>query len=265
MANLIYQYWDGELTVGCKAGVENMKQYAKRIGAEYLFEHNPRFVTNLGSYSPHYGAFKPIYDEKFHEYDNVLFADTDIFAIDKLEENIFENFNADVGICTEPAQPKLRVTTGGQITSVRDEKWASIVESRWNIKVPRTPEGLVTVYNSGVVMYSNKGLLKAKEKFVPFKEYVDMIKAGGLIAFYTCDQPYLHAMLEVADLDWIEMDNGWNSYIHYAREGNQERRVNDTRTKKTKFVHIQLAGADHWDANKLNRVANLPQDKWNIK
>ena len=90
MKNIIYQYWDGKLTVGCKAGSENMKQYANRIGADYLFEHNPRFVTNLGGYSPHYGAFKPIYNKNFHTYDNVLFTDTDVFAIEGLEENIFE-------------------------------------------------------------------------------------------------------------------------------------------------------------------------------
>jgi len=254
MKNLIYQYWDGEIRIGCKAGVENMKRYADKIGAEYLFEENPKFVTTLGSYSPHYGAFKPIFDESFHKYDNILFADTDIFAVEDLEENIFENFNAEVGICTEPDQPHLRQKSAGQKT----------VKNKWRIEVPRTPEGLVKVYNSGVVLYSNSGLLKAKEKFVPFKEYVDMIKSTKLIPFYTCDQPYLHAMLQVADMDWVELDNGWNSYIHYTREGTQERQVNDTRTKDTKFVHIQLAGADHWDAAKLERVANLPRTEWNL-
>ena len=264
MKNLIYQYWDGEIRIGCKAGVENMKRYADKIGAEYLFEENPKFVTTLGSYSPHYGAFKPIFDESFHKYDNILFADTDIFAVEDLEENIFENFNAEVGICTEPDQPHLRQKSAGQITSEKDELWAKTVKNKWRIEVPRTPEGLVKVYNSGVVLYSNSGLLKAKEKFVPFKEYVDMIKSTKLIPFYTCDQPYLHAMLQVADMDWVELDNGWNSYIHYTREGTQEKQVNDTRTKDTKFVHIQLAGADHWDAAKLERVANLPRTEWNL-
>ena len=104
--NLIYQYWDGNLTPGCQAGVDRMRQYASDIGAEYLFEHNPRFVTNLGRFSPHYGSFKPIYDETFHKYDHVLFTDTDVFAVGGLKESVFENFNADIGICTEPFQPK---------------------------------------------------------------------------------------------------------------------------------------------------------------
>jgi len=264
MKNLIYQYWDGDLRPGCHAGIENMQAYADRIGSEYLFEHNPKFVTNLGSYSPHYGAFKPIYDESFHKYDNVLFADTDVFAVDGLTENIFEGFSSDIGICTEPDQPKLRINTAGRITSKSDERWASVIEAKWKTKVPRTTDGLVKVYNSGVVLYSNAGLLKAKERFVPFDEYVNAVRAAGLIAFYTCDQPYLHAMLDVANMNWAELDNGWNCYIHYVRQGDEPRCVNDTRTKNTKFVHVQLAGADHLDAETHWRIVNLPQDEWNI-
>jgi len=205
--NLIYQYWDGDLRPGCHAGVANMGAYAERIGAEYLFEHNPRFVTNLGGYSPHYGAFKPIYDESFHKYDNVLFADTDVFAVDGLTESIFDGFDSDIGICTEPDQPVLRLKTAGRITSACDEVWASLVKSRWGATVPRTEDGLVKVYNSGVVLYSNAGLLNAADRFMPFDEYVSAINATGLPAFYTCDQPYLHLMLD--RMDWVEMDGGW--------------------------------------------------------
>jgi len=261
-SNLIYQYWDGELRPGCNAGVANMRAYAERIGAEYLFEHNPRFVTNLGGYSPHYGSFKPIYDESFHKYDNVLFADTDVFAVDGLTDDIFDGFDSDIGICTEPDQPKLRVNTAGRITSERDEKWADFVFSRWGTKVPRTEDGLVKVYNSGVVLYSNAGLLKAADRFIAFDEYVSAINASGLPGFYTSDQSYLHLMLD--RMDWIEMDGGWNSYIHYARQGSEPRFMNDTRTDDTKFVHVQFAGADHLDADTHYRVVNLEQCDWRL-
>ena len=249
---------------GCQAGIENMRAYAASVGAEYLFEHNPKFVTNLGSYSSYYGAFKPIYEESFHKYDNVLFADTDVFAVEGLAQDIFEGFGSDIGICTEPDQPKLRIHTAGRITSERDERWASIVATKWNTKVPRTSDGLVRVYNAGVVLYSNAGLLKAKERFISFKEYVSAMSGVGLPAFYTADQPYLHAMLDVARMDWTELDNGWNSYIHHAQQGKEPRFVNDTRTENTKFVHVQLTGADHLDAAWHWRVVNLPQSEWDI-
>ena len=267
MKNLIYQYWDGKILPGVKAGSENMKRYADRIGVEYLFEHNPRFVTNLGGYSPHYGSFKPIYNQYFHKYDNILFADTDVFAIENLEESIFEDFNVEIGICTEPFQPKQRQKIPGILTSASDERWAGVMKSKWNVEMPRTPEGLLKVYNSGVVLYSKKGLLKAKETFVPFKEYVDLIRSKKFTSFYTCDQPYLHAMLQVAKIKYVELDNGWNSYIHpyYADINKKILKINDSRTKDTKFVHIQLRGADHWDADTHWRITNLPMSEWKIK
>jgi len=261
--NLIYQYWDGELFSGVVAGSAEMRKYAERIGAEYLFEHNPKFVKNLGHYSPHYGSFKPIYTNTFHQYDNVLFTDTDVFPVDGLTESIFEGFNNDIGICTEPFQPKFRAKLSGQISGAMDEKWAAMIKKQWGVNMPRTEEGLLKVYNSGVVLYSNKGLKKAKENFVEFKKYVDLIRPNGISTFYTADQNYLHAMLKVAKMDYIEMDNGWNSYVHYIGSGNP-RPVNDMRTDTTKFVHIQLSSADHFDANTLNRITNLPVNEWNI-
>ena len=266
MKNLIYQYWDGNILPGVKAGSENMKKYAERIGAEYLFEHNPRFVKNLGTYSPHYGAFKPIYDESFYEYDNVLFTDTDVFAVADLKESIFENFDADIGICTEPFQPAQRKKIPGGICGEMDERWAAVVKAKWNVDMPRTPEGLLKVYNSGVVMYSNKGLINAKKKFTPFKEYVDLIKSKRINNFYTSDQNYIHAMLKVAKMDYVELDAGWNSFIHpyHVDVSKKEVKINDSRTDTTKFVHIQLRSADHWDAATQERITNLPQIEWAI-
>jgi hypothetical protein len=72
-------------------------------------------------------------------------------------------------------------------------------------------------------------------------------------------------MLEVAELDWMEMDPGWNSYVHYKPETSGDNRpVVDSRTDTTKFVHVQLRAADHYDYNKLWRITNLPVDKWEL-
>lgn len=265
MKNLIYQYWDGSLTSGCKAGSDNMKQYAKRISADYIFEHNPKFVTNVGQYSPHYGKFKPVFSKQYHNYDNILYTDTDVFSINTLTENIFEDFKHDIGLCTEPFQPKERAKNLSQISRKNDEIWASIIKKNWNVDMPRTPEQLLKVYNSGVILWSNEGIQKANQHFVPFKEYVELIKKYKLPNFYTADQNYLHAMLFVAKMNFIELHNGWNSYIHYT--GNSKitsRPVNDSRTTDTKFVHIQLRCADNFDAEKLSRITNLPISEWNL-
>lgn len=267
MKALIYQYWDGKILEGVKAGSDAMKKYADRIGVDYLFEDNPRYRRDLGKYSPHYGQFK-ILEPQFDEYDKILFADTDVFPVEGLEENIFEQYDCEIGICTEPFQPKHRLTSSvGGICNANDERWAKILRIVLRIEdIPRTEDNLPKVYNSGVVLYSRAGIEKAKERFIPFKEYVKMMEGRGMPTFYTCDQPYLHAMLQYCDFDWVEMDNNWNCYVHYVGPAGLDgkRKVNDTRTPDTKFVHIQLSAADHFDADKLWRITNLPEKDWKL-
>ena len=45
---------------------KTMEEYALRIGSEYIYEQDPYWRTDLGRYSPHYGTFKPIYEDEFY-------------------------------------------------------------------------------------------------------------------------------------------------------------------------------------------------------
>jgi len=267
MKNLIYQYWDGTIKESVRAGVSNMKTYAERIGAEYIFEDNPKWILskgmNFGYYSAHYGAFKFIFEKEYEEYDNILFCDTDVFAVDNLDVNIFKDFKHDIGICEEPFQPKQRLITTGQITSKSDDKWARVVEEVYGGKMPRTEDNLIKVYNTGVVLYSKKGIEKARKYFNDFQAYVNLIQKNKLHSFYTCDQPYLHAMLFSKPFDVCIMNNEWNSYIHGTKDIYQpKRRIVDHRTKDTKFVHCQFPGADDMTEEQLLKVVNLPREQW---
>lgn len=269
MKNLIYQCYDGPLLPAHLAGIENMKGYASRIGAKYLLERNTKFGSKhlsslLGKQSYFYDCLKPVHDEKFHKYDNVLYVDIDVFAVEGLEQSIFDDFTAEVGSCTEPLQPRLRANRKkGVATGKMDEKWASVVEKHWNIKLPRTPDGLLKVYNAGLELWSQRGLVKAHKKFVPFAEYFKLIKSSGLPNFYTHDQNYFHAMMKVADMDHVELDNEWNRLIHWLGGPEQkDRPVCDPRTQDTKFVQIQMRGSDHFDAQKLWKITNLPVENW---
>jgi len=89
-----------------------------------------------------------------------------------------------------------------------------IVDKQFSITVPRTVDGKVRVFNSGVVVYSKNGRLKARETFVPFNEYVSLINNNNLPSFYTCDQPYLCAMME--SMNYKLMDYKWNSPVYYV-------------------------------------------------
>lgn len=264
----IYQYWDGTIRPSAIAGVNNMKAYAERIGADYRFEDNPQWLRTVkkmdfGNYSPHYGAFKPLFDSHWDQYDKILFVDTDVFAVDGLEENVFDHFHGEIGICEEPFQPKQRTITTGRITSQADNLWAKTVEDAYGVPMPRTEDGLVKVYNTGMVLYSAAGRKKAQSDFVQFDKYVRMIRAAGLDSFYTCDQPYLHAMMFAKGFNVQIMDGGWNSYIHGTRDIHQPKmRIMDWRDENTKFVHCQFPGADNMDAEQLWKMVNLPRKEW---
>lgn len=262
---LIYQYWDGTPTSECEASVKAMKNYAEEIGAEHLFELGPKFVTDLGKYSPHYGQFKVVFDESFDKYDQILFTDTDVFPVEDLQESIFDELapTDDIGIVEEWQQTEVRKKhTVAGINHQNDLQWARIVENKWDVQMPRAKCGSVKAYNSGVVLWNRSGLEKAKKNFVPFKEYVNLIRAAGLPVFYTCDQPYLHAMLEVAELNWKSMDYKWNSSVHYVPGTSGRRPVNDLRNDEANFVHVQLAGATNFDEERLHRVVNMPVWAW---
>jgi hypothetical protein len=268
MKTAIYQYWDGGINEAIKSSVSNIKAYAKRIGADHTFEHNPKWIVNklglnLGSYTAHYGAFKPVYESEWDDYDKILFLDSDIFAVDELRDNIFDSFHGEVGICDEPFQPKQRTITTGRITSAQDEKFAGFMKSTYGVELPRNEDGLVREFNSGVVLYSSHGRLRAQTEFDKFSDYAKKVRNYGLIDFYGSDQGFIRAMISAKKIKVQEMDSGWNSYIHGTRDKIQpKRRILDWRDENTKFVHCQFPGADKMDEQQLWKIVNLPREEW---
>lgn len=266
MKTLIYQYWDGKLLPGHHAVMKIMGEYAERIGSEYLFEDNPKWVTNLGNYSPHYGAFKPVIDSKFDEYDYIMVADVDLFPVDGLTESVFDVFaltGAHVGLCEETHQPEIRykqIDVAG-ISGRNEELWSKMVKEVYGTDLPRDKENRLRVFNSGMVVWSREGREVAKKNFPRFSKYITECRAHGLPTFYQGDQNYLLAVLDKTKLNWEIMDSSWNSFMHYLGRGNN-RPVNDMRTEDTKFVHIQLSAADHYDEETLYKIVNGPVEEW---
>jgi hypothetical protein len=269
MKTMIYQFWDGEDKPGVLAGTELMREYADNIKSDYIFEKNPRWQKNLGRYSPHYGAFKPIFDEKMSKYDYVLFVDTDVVPRKSLNENIFDQFkntDYDIGICEEWNAPKTRLNyTIAGINNTNDEKWVSLIEKTYSVKMPRTKEKLPKAFNSGVIVYSKNGMEKFRNNHITFKDYVSLIDNSGLPSFYTCDQPYIHSMLEICKFKWKIMNYKWNSSVHF-KPGTKNlfgmgRPVIDLRNNHN-FVHIQLNGKNGFSKDKINRIVNLPVEDW---
>jgi len=269
MNALIYQCWDGPERPGNLAGIKATKEYAERIGVNHVYEHDTKFRTDLGSYSANFGKFRPIFDKEFEIYDYVMYTDCDVIPTKDCSENIFEWFattGAEVGICEEWNAPlsRKKYTIGGGINNENDEKWVSIIEKKWPVKMPRTESGLPKVYNTGVLMFSRECLIKARETMFDFAKYVNLTQVFKLPPFYGCDQPYFHAMLEVCKFNWITMPYKWNSSVHFdPGVKTKPRPVIDLR-KDANFVHVQLNGADHWDEEKILRVVNKPVSEWDL-
>lgn len=265
MKTLIYQYWLGKIEPCAKVGKIAMEEYAKKIGAEYRFDMNPKFISKLTNCASHMSALRPVFDKEFHKYDKVMYVDCDIFPVDGIKENIFECNTGEMAICEEPHQPKMRQTLGRETT---EKKWASRVEQLYGKKMPKNDEGLYKVFNSGLVIYSKTGMEKAIDTFIPMQKFINDFRPHFDRPLYYRDQAYVHAMLEVGNMDWRQLDNKWNSQIHWMPEtkpdSNGMRPVYDGRNKHTNFVHVQLTGSGNWGKDKLWQVVNLPQHEWRL-
>ena len=256
--NLIYQYWDGIVKPSAVAGSSNMKRYAKKIDSAYLFERNPKYFKNAPL--PHYGAFKPVFDKSFDKYENILFVDTDVFAKHNLNENIFYNFKGDIGMCSEPLQPKIRNTRSDGNSNIKTEKIFSEIVEYYGGSQIKDNDGFNKVFNSGVVLYSKKGREKARKYFDKFNQYYNLARNKGLGGVYLTDQNYLQAMALIPHFDFQELDPEWNSCITWAPKSRDY--IIDSRTDKTKFVHIQMRGADNLSATQLEVITNRPVEEW---
>ena len=69
-----------------------------------------------------------------------------------------------------------------------------------------------------------------------------------------------------ADHGYLQLDNGWNNYIHgVAGPLSLQDPINDSRDASTKFVHVQLRGADYFSDEQLYHITNSARSKWNVE
>ena len=143
MKNLIYQFWNGNVPYYAKCSSSMMKSYADYVGAEYRVDYNSSYVK---SGSPEYmNCFRPIHDISFHEYDNVLFLDMDIFPVENIKDNIFEVNHNGIAVAQEIGMPEIRYNSTGRISGREDEKWTSNKYRRYLWRRKRLKECL-TMY-----------------------------------------------------------------------------------------------------------------------
>jgi hypothetical protein len=86
MKNIILQHFDGELRELDRLSIDNIRQYADRIGAEYKIIRGKPFNSDLTSPCQKVHMI----NEEWDQYSNVLMLDIDMFAPIGMNINIFE-------------------------------------------------------------------------------------------------------------------------------------------------------------------------------
>ena len=237
MKNVIYQYWRGEIPEYVLAVKQLFSDYAKRINAEHVFEHNPTFIRALNS--TYYSALRPVFDKRFHEFDRVLFVDMDVIPVDGLEHNIFDEEITHIAMAEEVKQPALRANMTGKIRSENDLKWASVAERFWNCCVMRDEERRPRVFNSGVVLYTREGLKRAAKNAPGMSSYQLLMKFKGVPKFYRLDQNYLNLVVSMPQIDFSVLGGYWNAQLNRVGTGHGRSKLLNEVDNDTRFIHLQ--------------------------
>lgn len=230
-----------------------VKEYAERIGADYMFRENPDFIKVDGSewVSQYYNCLEPCLSSEFEEYDNILYVDCDVGIPSSVDDNIFEivGNDFDIAMTREPDQEQARrlQKKSGRLIQGRedkklslrevhyqsDEMWIGLVEDYYDIEISRNDDQCKKLYNAGVILFTKEGMKRAREEWLPIGEYLRVVEPMRPIDFYLADQEYINVMMTKCNMRMHDLDNRWNSRVcDYGP-------LFDCRTIDTKFIHIQ--------------------------
>ena len=253
MRNLIIQYYirgDGKKYKYTK--VPEWALVSRRSFEEYSSKYNVEYMwyeeQTIDSPSPFFESLRPVYDSTLDVYDYILYVDCDVYAADDTD-NIFDYAKdiGDVGGVMDRHITELDeelVKYIAQKNQTFSDGWFNYeVEAhdairqhyqnwfKW--KKSTTHPALDQFINSGVVMWSKEGRLKAREQFKSTRDYYTNIEFGPTNGhrFQMYDQGYLNTMLAMLDFDVTELpvrfnDQEWeryraplnasNTFIHYT-------------------------------------------------
>lgn len=253
---LIYQYRIGHLPAYAQVSRQSFETYAKTIGADYRFDHNPRFFR--GKYASYHTALRPIFDRAFHIYDRVLFTDMDVVPTAGLTENIFDQPIGHFAMVEEREQPARREAMdpkqGGQISAAHDQTWAETVRRAYGIDVPRDALGRPRVFNSGVVLYSGEGL-RTLHRYVPRPGFYRFrMQLARLPRFYKLDQNFLGAFTNHPKLTFTPLPQRWNAQVISLHNADKTATLLDERTPESCLIHVQHTGRNAMSADDMRAV-----------
>lgn len=211
----------------------SFKKYANKLGATH--HYSKKQVTTAGI-SGHtvllFEVLRLVYDEMYDEFDNLLFADTDIVC--NTEEDIFEmhvQSGKDVSGIMESSIHISRGMNGDKLEypyaswDAADPQYELICSKYKRLGYPVVPveeEGVnpsrVHIMNTGVHVWTREARLKARKLFDPWLDYMKDGEEHKDPFWLNNDQPYLSAQLVKHGLSINHINQTWNdSPPHYRR------------------------------------------------
>lgn len=259
MKACVYSYWlSTPVLPGARAGAAAMAAYAKTVGADFRFDCHSPYMTRHGVDARWFDKLRPAYDPTFAAYDKVLVVDSDVFPVDGITANIFDEPCDGFGMVEEPDQPAFRERFPSSLFSrTGDERWALFVRRAWGAMIPFDDHGRPRTWNAGVILLTRDALGAIPSLAVQPQGYVDAAKREGLPHGYTTEQAYLNLLAFSGWVRFTPLALEWNRQLHHLGDGT----TYDRRTADTKFVHVQFRGADHHDAAWHHALVNRPNPK----
>lgn len=156
--NIILQHWNGDLNELTELSVNNIRQYARRIGADYELIRGKPFRSHLTSPCQKVHCIS----NDFAWYDQVLMLDPDVFTVKGLDKNIFnESGNGIHG----PVQKRLKKRLISQGRMAKDSPyWGGSIykfnnAERYELrKMMPANDGWLDFYNKAY-HYEDEGIL----------------------------------------------------------------------------------------------------------
>ena len=240
MAKLIYQVYLGKRSRLYDWCTESVKNYAERIGADYICQRQPLlrikpdiFMTNrsVESYEKH-GGFLPIYEKEnafayFDKYDQIAIIDADILIRDTAPDIFLELPEGyDFGGCVEANMPMTDSYRQKILNYSRMQYGSLRMDWEWD------PNSGFPFMNMGM-MLMNKSMAKylngqTPKEFIERQEFKMFVDGMGPWKWST-DQTLLNFWIRKEKMKIKELDWKWNGLYTAC-----------THIKDCHFVHFFL-------------------------
>jgi len=232
--------------------------YADKIGCKHHYSTNQVYTKGrTGSTVLLFECLRVIYDTIYDEYDKVAFIDSDIIC--NTEENIF-NECGDYDVTGVLESEISSGQPGGYNSWDYDDNKRRMLEQKYhrnNIPcVPTQPPlkpSCITTFNTGVMVWSKEGRMKARERFDDWFSYMKEGDDNGDHFWINNDQPWLSGQIMKHNLTWQSIDQKWNDtpthwsddrgynpehsyFLHYTGGGNKVIMMDDHKKGKFKYL-----------------------------